>query len=190
MYLVFETKLLFSPQPRIFKKKCSENRWDYPRLCPMEGQLHPSPHCHPRFAWWYLWGWVGLSLAHWTHSWTRQAAWDFALLDALKEIWSGQVERQSYVWEITIMQNGQEERRRGRREIKHEKEKGNIARDTESLSHLSTLQQKQGRDSFSLMNALISHSWYNNYIKLEQDRNKICFFSLSLKEPVTSAIGS
>jgi hypothetical protein len=56
------------------------------------------------------------------------------------------------------MQNGQEERRRGRREIKHEKEKGNIARDTESLSHLSTLQQKQGRDSFSLMNALISHS--------------------------------
>jgi len=57
--------------------------------------------------------------------------------------------------EITGMQNG---RRRGRREIRHEKEKGNIVRDIESLSNLSELQQKHGRDSFSLMNALISHS--------------------------------
>lgn len=63
-------------------------------------------------------------------------------------------------------------------EIKHEKEKGNVARAIKSLSYLSKPQQKHGRDSFSLMNALTSHGWYNNYIKLEEDRNKMCFFFL------------
>lgn len=59
--------------------------------------------------------------------------------------------------EITSMQNGS-----GGggavTEIKHEKEKGNVARAIKGLSYLCKPQQKHGRDSFSLMNALTSNS--------------------------------
>lgn len=137
------------------------------RPCPREGQLHPNPHSYPRLVWWYL----SQSQPYPLDSQLNSPS---CLGSCFPWCLRRDLIRKGYMLEITGMQNG---RRRGRREIRHEKEKGNIVRDIESLSNLSELQQKHGRDSFSLMNALISHSWYNNYIKLEQDRNKIFFFS-------------